>query len=455
MSRIVAPPDHEAIVRALLNSDDDTVRPRALRVLSLAPVDVKGRYLHWTDLRHRTPPAGLSVSDWWAGTRTARSRAGVLLPLSATGGEPFWFCQHNAMSSRLHWADVNAAGSMTGEPYLADATTRRRYLFRSLVDEAISSSQLEGASTTTAEARRMIASGRSPRDHGERMIVNNFHAMEYVREARGEAMTFERLLELHRVLTADTLDDPATAGRLRRPSDPVVVTDNRTRTVVHVPPAADELPERLDELLRFANGDTSGAVAFVHPLVKAVALHFMIGWLHPFVDGNGRTARALFYWSMAGSGYWLVEYLSISAALRRAPITYMHAYLRTETDGNDLTYFIDHQLDVLGASIRRLHDFLERKTGETRATLALLDGGELGARLNLRQKLLLRHAIDHPAETYTIDAHMARHGVTHQTARKDLLVLSDEFDLLVRSKEGRRFAFRAPADLGERIDALR
>jgi len=125
-------------------------------------LDEKGRYLHWTDLRHKVSPKGLDRQLWWAGTRNARRHVGVDPPLHGFGDTPFWFCPHNAMLSRLHWADTNAAGAMSGEPALADPASRRRYLMRYLVEEAISSSQLEGASTTTAEARTMIASGRAP-----------------------------------------------------------------------------------------------------------------------------------------------------------------------------------------------------------------------------------------------------------------------------------------------------
>jgi Fic family protein len=51
---------------------------------------------------------------------------------------------------------------------------------------------------------------------------------------------------------------------------------------------------------------------FIHPVVRAIILHFMIGCGHLFVDGNGRTARALFYWSVLHQKYRLMEFISIS-----------------------------------------------------------------------------------------------------------------------------------------------
>ena len=99
---------------------------------------------------------------------------------------------------------------------------------------------------------------------------------------------------------------------------------------------------------------------------QSIILHFMIGYDHPFVDGNGRVARALFYWAMLRHGYPLAKFLSISKVLREAPARYARAYRFTETDGGDLTYFVDHQLDVIARSIEALGDYVTRKTSTTK-----------------------------------------------------------------------------------------
>src|SRR5690606_31936832 len=154
------------------------------------------------------------------------------------------------------------------------------------------------------------------------------------------------VLEVHRLLMRDALDDPTQAGRLRTAEDNVIVGDRlQPDLVLHTPPPAAELPERLQALCDFANGGEAGE--FLHPIVRAIAVHFQIGYDHPFCDGNGRTARTLFYWSMLRSGYWLSEYISISSVLKKAPSPYVQSYLHTESDGADMTYFVGHQLDVI------------------------------------------------------------------------------------------------------------
>jgi len=282
------------------------------------------------------------------------------------------------------------------------------------------------------------------------MIFNNYAAMEHLRALRDEPITPERILELHRMLTADTLDDPADAGRLRQ-SDDIQVVDNRDGAILHTPPTWAELPERLNALCVFANADESSA-PFVHPVVRAILLHFMIGYDHPFVDGNGRTARALFYWSMARNGYWLMEFLSISQFLHQAPRQYVQAYLHTETDGGDTTYFVLHQLATIRRAIEALYEYLARKTHEQRDAERLLSGSSaLRGRLNHRQISVLTHALKNPDETYRVGTHQKIHGVVYQTARADLLDL-ESLGFLEKIKQGQAFVYYAPEDIRARIE---
>lgn len=414
---------------------------------------IKGQYLHWDELRHREPPEKLSLENWWLTLKVARQSLYRKLPLLRDKtGNTFVFGMPEPVLVDLHHIDRDAAGEISSA---ADVTTpgqRDRYLRHSLVEEAITSSQLEGASTTRQAAKSMLREGRKPSDRSEQMIFNNYRAMEMIRNIRAQPMTPASILELHRFLTEDTLDDPADAGRLRD-TDNVRVEDHRDGTLIHQPPPAAELTQRLEQLCQFANDDEKSE-PFVHPVIRAILIHFMIGYDHPFVDGNGRTARALFYWSMARQGYWLMEFLSISHVLRKAPAQYVRAYLHTETDDNDTTYFIIHQLEVIRNSITALHQYLDRTAKEHRETGRLLASSQkLRDQLNHRQIALLTHALKHPGERYLVEGHQRSHGVVYETARSDLLRLA-KLGLLQKSRSGRAHAFTAPNDLRKRIDTL-
>lgn len=411
-----------------------------------------GRYLHWDELRRRPAPEGLTHPEWWSAVALARQSLFQQLPLLDKHGKPFTFATPSPVAIDLHHIDRDAAGQIraaTDAPLKGDS---QRYLISSLIEEAITSSQLEGASTTRKVAAAMLRSGRKPRDLSERMIFNNYQAMEHLRSLRQVTLTPAHVLELHRILTEDTLENPEDAGRYRR-DDNVHVVDVRDNTALHVPPVHTELPERMQRLCDFANADES-SLPFVHPVLRGILLHFMIGYDHPFADGNGRTARALFYWSMARSGYWLLEYTSISHILRKAPAKYMRAYLHTETDNNDTTYFLLHQLQTIRQAIAALHEYVARKSREQKETEQLLASSpKLRGRFNHRQTALLNHALRNAGEAYRVDAHQRSHAVVHQTARRDLLEL-EAAGLLEKTKQGNAFVFYAPADLRERLARL-
>ncbi len=427
----------------------DIAPDRLVRLLSTPPTQ-SGRYLHWDELRHRPPPGGLAPEHWWAGVKMARRGMLKSLPLVDKSGRPVQFAMPDPVLKSLHEIDRHAAGEIAMERQVVSGEDRDRYLVSSLIEEAITSSQLEGASTTRETARDMLRSGRPPRDRSERMVLNNYLVMEQIRPLKNEPFSTERILELHSIVTDGTLDPPDAAGRFRRPDEKIAVMDPTHTVVLHEPPAADSLPERLERLCEFANQPDSSD-PFVHPVVRAVLIHFMLGYDHPFVDGNGRTARALFYWSVARSGYWLMEYLSISRLLLKAPASYARAYLHTETDDNDATYFIAYHLDVIQQAIQALHEYLERKIREQRSAENLLRRAPaLADQLNHRQLGLLSHAMRHAGHGYTVKSHERSHRVTTQTARTDLLKLA-ELGLLVQRKRGRAFVFHAPVDLPERI----
>lgn len=406
--------------------------------------EVRGKYEHWDHLRHLSPPDGLSSEQWWLAIKLARMTAARDLPLMDREGQPFRVALTDSIAEKLHTITRECSGSLRGLDSIADERARERFLIRSQIEEAMTSSQLEGAGTTTAVAKEMLRSGRPPRDHGERMIHNNYLAMQALKRWRDQPLTPESVFEIHRLLVADTLDDPAQAGRFRTADDDIVVQDETGR-VLHTPPHADELPARLQALCDFANGMHENG--FLHPVVRAIALHFQIGYDHPFCDGNGRTARTLFYWSMLRSGYWLTEFLSVSSVFKRAKAQYLRAYLYTETDDADLGYFVDHHLDVILGAIDGLHGWLARKADErNRAEGMLRPGSRLGGKLNHRQRELLLDAVRRPDKHYRIDQHMQIQDISYQTARSDLLALV-ELKLMRKQRIGKAFVFTPQADL--------
>ena len=410
-----------------------------------------GAYRHWDILRHLVPPDGLTPEEWWLGVKLARRSNYKPLLLRAKDDSYFQYVSTDSMQKMLHEIDKNASGTIKGNELVGNPQTRDSYIFKTLMEESITSSQLEGATTTHKVAKDMIRSGRKPRDHSEKMIYNNYMAMLFIREIRDRPLTPSIICELHSIVTENTLRDGSAAGRVRRDDEPIQVED-AVGNVLHIPPSASELSERMQQMCDFANG--AATKGFMHPVVRAIFLHFWLAYDHPFVDGNGRTARALFYWAMANQGYWLCEFISISRIIKKAPVKYAESFLYTENDENDATYFILGQLRVIVRAIKDLHTYLHRKQQELYDTRQSLNESKwLKDKLNYRQLALLNHAMKNPYYGYAVDSHRKYHNVSYETSRKDLLDLA-KYKLLEMSKIGHAFRFSAPPDLQDRIHRL-
>lgn len=420
---------------------------RLASVLDLVTEVDDSKYRHWDKIRHCPPPAGFTAEEHWLALKFKRQGLAKKAPIEDREGQPFEYVLADPIPEWLHEIDLSAGGRIQMPEQITNTDTRDQYYVSSLIEEAITSSQLEGATTTRQVAKEMIKQGRPPRDKSERMILNNFKTMRRIGQLRGESLTKELVFELHRLVTDGTLADPTGAGRFRRPDESVQVV-GAYNEVFHDPPPAEQLQTRMEEMCEFGNGESPEE--FVHPVIRAIVLHFWLSYDHPFVDGNGRTARALFYWSMLRSRYWLAEFISISHIIRKSPVQYGRAFLLTEHGDNDLTYFIMYHLKVFRRAVRELNEYIARKTSELRAVEAEVRGMVM---LNHRQRALVGHALRHPHHHYEVASHQLSHNVSYETARSDLQDLENR-GVLGRIKAGKRNVFFPAPNIQEVLNGI-
>ena len=338
----------------------------------------------------------------------------------------------------LHYIDRDAAGRI--ETRFSGERAAKRYLVSSLMEEAIASSQIEGAATTRKVAKKMLTSNRRPVTKDELMILNNYTAMEGVKRHSKEDLTPELILEMHRTIVSGTLREGAEwEGRFRESDDIVVGDPLDEDKVYHRPPGHDMVPELIDQLCRFANDN---AQPYIHPVIKAIILHYMIGYVHPFVDGNGRLARSLFYWYCIKNDYWLFEYTSISSVIKKSQSKYSYAYQFTESDGNDLTYFIKFNLECIRRSVDELTDYMDRKAEEQRSALGLIEQDE---RLSLFEATLLKDMV-RDADVFSIYEVRNRYDVSYETARKYINHLTNLGYLTLAGKKGKQQLYTVSAE---------
>lgn len=388
---------------------------------------INSRYLYWSEVKYRIP-SGMTGIELWSKVKSIRDLTNVRI----WDQDNIHFSLTNTMQRLCHEFDMNFGSSWgVSRIFPDDNTTRELYLISSIMEEAIASSQMEGAATTREAAKEMLRKKISPRDKSQRMILNNYTTINFIRDHAKERLTPALIMQIHGLMTENALDVPDAAGRLRRDDENIVVGNGITGEIVHTPPPAECLNEFLDNLCVFFNNENTDI--FVHPIIRAITIHFLVGYYHPFADGNGRTARALFYWYMMKSDYWLVQYLSISRIIKGSKKSYEKAFLYSEADGNDIGYFIQYNMDVLLKSFDALSQYIKRKNNEKKKAEKLMHLGNL----TVRQSQILSLCIENPDIVIVSTDIVGKFGVTPNTAKSDLRKLTEKGYLREISLNGR------------------
>ena len=365
---------------------------------------VEKEYYYWDKAKYHTPP-NVKPEDFWAAIKINRHSKHI-----SFGKYIFSYKVTDYMQKCLHDFDLNFGGILSSDNLISDKT-RQYFLLSSIMEEAIASSQMEGASTTRKVAKEMLRKKKKPTDKSQQMIANNYKTIQFLSEHKDEPLSKELLLEIHRQISDKTLEKPSDEGKFRDIND-IVISNNITGEVAHYPPDFTEIEQIVSLLCTFTNNEDE----FIHPIIKAIIIHFLISFLHPFVDGNGRTARSLFYWYMLKKGYWLTEFLSISRIIYSSKNQYEKAFLYTEHDGYDLGYFINYNLTVLNKAFLDLKKYLERKSKERLSSLELRQF----VGINERQAHIIQIAMKHPTTIFISKDLQIELGVSVKTIRSDL-----------------------------------
>jgi Fic family protein len=129
----------------------------------------------------------------------------------------------------------------------------------------------------------------------------------------------------------------------------------------------------------------------------------------------------------------LIEYLSISRLIIKSKVQYANAYLFTELDENDLTYFIKYHLRTIDLAFSSLKEYINRKLNEK---TQLFNYRKIKG-LNDRQLHLLKLFHDDSERVLTIKEVQNRYGVVYQTARTDLMLI-EKLGLISSSTSGKK-----------------
>ena len=400
--------DEKALVSYIFNTADESIYPMVDRI--------NEEYEYWDKVKYKRPlPKGVTPEILWSYVKASRQVGGIVV-WPKYGVKLF---VTNKMQRFCHEFDTNFGNFWDSDTPAAKAD-KMHYQTSSLIEEAIYSSIMEGASTTRRIAKDMLVHGITPKDKSQQMIFNNYQTIQHIVQHKDEPLTEEGLLYIHRLMTNKTMKHEADAGRFRGDDDNIVVQNELTGEIVYTPPVASDIPQFIHELCAFFNSPKKDP--FIHPIIRGIIVHYMVAYVHPFVDGNGRTARALFYWYMMREGYQLTEYMSISRMIMESKTSYENAFRYCDNDGNDIGYFVAYNLRVLGRAYQKLKEYVNHKQQEKRAATLLMVKGKLTE----RQSMILQHFRNSPDDMLTVRDVEVNLSVTTMTARKDLSYLVRE-----------------------------
>ena len=392
--------NEDKMTEAILMLSDQKMKSLFLKIDS--------EYLYWDKVKYMAPK-GVDKQVLWQAVKIQRRLKAQEIQF---GNCVFHFTITKDMLALLHDFDMNLGGSL-GTKSIIPATDKSYYLISSIMEEAIASSQMEGASTTRRIAKDMLRKQLKPNNKSQQMIANNYETINQISKGADKEFSLEGILDIHRTISNKTLDNAEDEGVFRR-NDDVLVVDGITGFVAHTPPLYKEIDKMILDLCDFANRESGDN--FIHPIIKAVIIHFVLAYIHPFVDGNGRTARSLFYWYMIKKGYWLTEYLSISRIIYTNKKAYEKAFLYTENDSNDLSYFIQYHLEVMKKAFEELKKYLQRKIDEQQNIFRF----EGISHINERQRYVLQAISDSKRVLFTPKELATQFDVSAKSARTDL-----------------------------------
>jgi len=387
-------------------------------------------YLSKEEIGYRLPN-GLALEEFWQEITKFRKQKSETLPFEDQNNQNFWFLLTPVLQKQIYEIDSSGKDSLYR---VVKKEIENEIIKDSLIEEALYSSVIEGAFSTMKRLRELVEKQRKPADINDQMVLNNYQAMQFILLEKHKELSVDFVLQLHKIVTKETLfEDEAYAGRFR--DDSVYIKDKRRDVVIYTPPPADQVEPAIKKLIEWVNAKDD--IHFIHPVIKASFIHFYFVYIHPFFDGNGRTARALFYYFLIKNGYEFFKYFSISAVVQKTKIQYYKAIKNTEDNDADMTYFLLYMSETIQESIQLV---TERIAQHYQRDFVFIRIKENGIFLNERQEKFLKKFLVSDKRIISIKAYKEWFKVVYETARRDLEDLASK-EILIKSKHRRQFMY--------------
>jgi Fic family protein len=385
------------------------------------------KYLDEEDTMRRAGD-GKRPSNWsetWTKIVQLRKIGAVPLFLNSTQIK-FWYFPSDSITKKI--TEIEKLGNKLYDKITSgDKGLQKEFIFNAAVEEAVTSAIYEGANTTRAEAKQLIESERTPLTKDDWMLINNYEALHWIKKNSNSQVTLDLILKINQIVTKNTLDevDEKYCGKFR---DDKVFVRNKLNKIVHEGIEYSKIEEALSESINIVTAHPR----YIHPIIKGIILHYLIAYIHPFFDGNGRTARTLFYFKSIKHNLKFVELLSISAHLKNTGNQYERSFETVKSHDWDLTYFINYCLESLLAALKAVEGKVNNllKINWLKSEYSFSDN-----QIRLLQKLYLSKYRPIDIEKYAQEI-----GKSREIARQELKALV-EHKFMREKKEGKKYIY--------------
>ncbi|MGL6025160.1 MAG: Fic family protein [Cetobacterium sp.] len=309
-------------------------------------------YYSESELKYRVEKT--KIEKVWNDVVNFRKKNGYTTSFESQEGTIFFYYIRKIIKENIHKLESSSKINLT------DRKLAKKVYSESLIDEAMSSSAIEGAFSTRRRTKDLVEGCCIPETKDEKMILNNYNALKFINENNDVLITDELVIELHNIIIFGTLDECDITERYR---DDLVVLKDANNKEVYEAPKCELVEELMSQLIDYINEDTKENV-----FIKASIIQFMFLYIHPFFDGNGRTGRALSYMYLIKKGYGFFKFFSISYVVNEYKSKYYKSILKCEDEYSDLSYFIDFNIDMMSKAVSTTVKKYSKLLGVTEAT---------------------------------------------------------------------------------------
>jgi Fic family protein len=286
--------------------------------------------------------------------------------------------------------------------------------------------KIEGNDLTSSQAQQVVRldniveptevmkqTGIMARDRDIQEVINYRNVINWINQQEEPdfrtVFTADTLKTIHK-LTVYNLVDPELQGNYRNKQ--VIVKSAAKGEVIFRPPIFVEIPYLIDDFFKWSQSDVAKAT---HPIIRAAITHYQLVYIHPFIEGNGRSARAMATLLLYSLGYDFKRFFSLEQYFDNDVDSYYQALLSVQQSAGDATYWLEYFCYGLAIEIDKVKQQVSKLSKDLRLKK------QLGKQVALSERqILLLELFQQQSEVTSDDMQNILPNVSVDTVLRDV-----------------------------------